>query len=334
MKDFFVKNWKKIVAVLVIIAIALFFIFRGKGTAVKTTTVQKSDLQEEMVLSGEVAATNYARLTFETPGKIVYVGVKEGDKVLKGKLISKLDTTVLNSSYQIALSNLRLYEATVANVHDQVKDHTGDETFAQKDARTTAEVNKDKAYESVTAAKRNLDGASLYAPFNGIITSLAHPFSGVYSSAGTVEAEIIDPSTMYFSVLADQTEVTKLAVGQKASIVLDSFDDKKFEGTIQNISFTPKQGETGSVYSVKVSFSGVDLVNSLFKIAMTGDSKFVVSEKKGVLNIPSNFVKQDKIGKFVKTDAKGTKLYIETGIESEENTEIIGNISEGAVIYD
>ena len=332
--NFLSTNWKKVVVLALVMAGILFFVFRNNNKSVKSTEVKRGDLKEELILSGEVDATNYAKLSFETSGKINYVGVKEGEKVNKGKLISKLDSTVLNSNYQIAMSNLRIYDATAQNVLDQVKDNSNDETFAQKDTRTTAEANKDKAYEAVIVAKRNLDGASLYAPFNGIVTYLAHPFMGVYTSLGAVEAEIIDPSTIYFDVLADQTEVTRLSVGQKVEIVLDPFEEKTFEGKVSNISFVPKIGESGSVYSVKVDFVNVDLLTSQFKISMTGDSKFVVSEKKNILFVPNNYVKQDKDGRFVKTTAKGEKLYIETGIESEEYTEIIGNITEGLTVYD
>lgn len=334
MKNIFLKHWKKIAVLLLILLVSGFFFFRSKNKVVKTSVIQKGNLKEEMVLSGEINAINYAKMTFETSGKINYVGVKEGDKVFKGKLLSKLDTTVLNSNYQTALSSLRITQATVDNVKDQVKGHANDETFAQKDLRTLAEANKDKAYEAVIAAKRNLDGASLYAPFNGIITYVAHPYSGVYVSVASNEIEIIDPSTMYLSVLADQTEVTKLKKGQSVAIVLDSFEDKEFEGIIENISFTPKVGESGSVYSIKVSFKNINLETSSFKIAMTGDAKFVISQKENILFVPSNFVKQDKNGNFIKKNKKGDKVYITTGIESENDTEIISEIKEGQVIYD
>lgn len=332
---FFIKNWKKILILsVVVIGVIIFFSLRSKKANIKEDTVKRGNIKEELILSGEISAENYAKLSFETSGKIVYVGVKEGDKVGKGKLISKLDTTVLNSSYQTALSNLRIYDATAQNILDQVKDHTKDETLAQKDLRTTAEANKDKAYEAVISAKRNLDGASLYAPFNGIITFLSHPFNGVYTNVSSIEAEIIDPKTMYFQSLADQTEVTKLTVGQKVSIILDSFENDTFEGKIENISFTPKIGETGSVYSVKVYFVGVDLINSKFKISMTGDAKFVTSEKENVLYVPTNFLKQDKVGQYLKTNTKNGKVYVKSGIESEDNTEVIGDISEGLKVYD
>ncbi len=334
MINFLKNNWKKVTVLLLILTIVAFFFFRNKNKEVKTSVVQKGNLKEEMVLSGEINAVNYAKMTFETSGKINYVGVKEGDKVLKGKLLSKLDTTVLNSSYQTALSNLRIYQATVDNVRDQVKGHDNDETFAQKDLRTTAESNKDKAYEAVVAAKRNLDGASLYAPFNGIITYVAHPYSGVYTSVASTEIEIIDPQTMYMTVLADQTEVTKLKNGQPVVIVLDPFEDKEFEGTIDTISFTPKLGESGSVYAIKVLFKNVNLETSSFKIAMTGDAKFVVSQKENIMYVPSNYVKQDKNGNFIKKNKKGEKIYVTTGIESENDTEIIGEVKEGQVVYD
>ena len=333
-KRFFKSNWKKILAVLLIISGVLFFVIRNKNKDIQTATIQKGKISEELILSGNISATNYAKLSFESSGKIVFVGTKEGETVKKGKLLSKLDTTILNSSYQNALSTLRLYEATAQNILDQVKNHSSDETYAQKDLRTTAEVNKDKAYESVISAKRSLDGASLIAPFSGIVTYLAHPFTGVFVTLGATEVELIDPATIYFDVLADQTEVIKLSVGQKAIIILDSFEDKEFEGKVENISFVPKSGESSSTYSVKVSFVGVDLVNSKFKIAMTGDAKFVVSEKNDAFYIPTNFLKQDKTGEYVKTNSKNGKVYITSGLQSEDTIEIIGEINEGQTVYD
>lgn len=330
---FFKKKWKLIFILLIIAISILFLVFKKNNKDIKTATIKNGKISEELILSGDITATNYAKLSFETSGKINYVGVKEGEVVKKGRLLSRLDSTILNSSYQIALSNLRIYEATVANIHDQVKNHDNDESYAQKDLRTTAEANKDKAYESVIAAKRNLDGASLYAPFNGIITFVTHPFPGVNVSLGAAEIEIIDPTTMYFNVLADQTEVIKLIIGQKVEIVLDSFEEKTFEGVVKNISFVPKIGESGSVYSVKVDFTGVNLLESRFKIAMTGDAKFIISEKENAFYLPSNFIKQDKAGSFIKTSLKN-KFYIKTGIESSDNTEIIGDIKEGLIVYD
>lgn len=319
---------------LVIIVGGIWYFSSKNGNDLKTTTVQKGSISEELILSGTVNATNYAQLAFETSGKIVYVGVKEGDEVKKGKLLSKLDTTLLNSEYQKAMSDRRYTQANVENIHDQVKDNDDDESYTEKDTRTLSEVSHDKAYENVIKAKRSLDGASLFAPFDGIVTSVAYPFSGINVMATIAQIELIDPTTMYMFVLADQTEVTKLFVGQKVEVILDSFDDKSFEGKIDTISFTPIAGESGSLYSIKVSFVGVDLLTSRFKIGMTGDAKFITAEKDNVLFVPSGFVNSEKGEKYVRTNPKNGRVYVEIGLESEDDTQITGDIHEGQTLYD
>jgi len=332
MKNFVLKHWKKITIIL-IIGLILFFVFRNKNSEVKTSNVQKGNLQEEMILSGNVTATNYTKLSFETAGKIIYVGVREGDKITKGKLISRLETTVLNSNYQIAMSNLRAAEATVENIHNQVKDHSGDETFAQKDLRTAAEVNKDKAYEAMLIAKRNLDGASLYAPFSGIVTYLNHPFTGVYSSFGSIEAEILDPETMYVSATIDQSDIESLINKKDGEIIFDAYLDKTYKGKIENISFAPKLGESATVYEVKISIDDIKNISQKLRIGMTSDIKFILNIKENVLFVSPQYVKEDIKGKYLLVGSKKNKVYIDLGIESNEGIEVSGKINEGDLIF-
>jgi hypothetical protein len=59
----------------------------------------------------------------------------------------------------------------------------------------------------------------------------------------------------------------------------------------------------------------------------------LISEKK-MLYLQNILIKQDNLGSYVKIDIKQKKIYIKTGIESEENTEVIGDVKEGLVVYD
>lgn len=328
-KEFVAKNWKKLLVVVIVLISIIYFVFGRKTNISKTDTVKKGSLSEELVLSGEITAKNYAKLYFETPGKINYVGVSDGDKVYKGKLLSKLDTTVLNSSYQIALSNLRAAEATVSNIHDQVKDHSGDETFAQKDLRTTAEVAKDKAYESTIIAKRNLDGASIYAPFNGIVTKVYNPYSGVYVNAQTPQIEILDPETMYFSATVDQSDITSIVDKTDCVVVFDSYPDEKYPAKIDNISFAPKAGESGIVYEVRINLNDLKTVSKKLRIGMTADATIVLKNKDNILYVPQQYVREDIKGKYILVGKKDNKVYVKTGIESDKGVEVEGDIKEG-----
>ena len=67
---------------------------------------------------------------------------------------------------------------------------------------------------------------------------------------------------------------------------------------------------------------------------MSGDAKFILSEKENVLFVPPEFVKTDTTGKYVNLTKKNNKKYIEVGIESEDKVEIKGDVNEGDIVYD
>jgi len=330
---------KKLLIIILIVAVIIGFgvwkfVISPKKNGIETTEVKKGLVAEELILSGEINADEYAKLIFPTSGDIAWVGVKEGDYVKKGQYLVKLDTTVLNSTFQQARSTLRAAEATVANVYDQVQDHSGDETYAQRDTRTTAETTKDKAYEAYVAAEYNLRHSILTSPFAGIVSYLAHPFSGVYVMATETQVEVINPETIYFDVTGDQNEVPSLFIGQKVNIVFDAIPDESFEGIVEFVSYTPKAGEAGAVYEIKVKFVKEKLDIKKFRIGMSGDAKFVIKQKDDVLYVSPQFINSDAKGKYVRLGRTNNKVYIETGIEGEERVEIKNNLKEGDVLYD
>lgn len=296
--------------------------------------IEKGTVTEDLILTGEIAAEKHARLTFPTSGKLAWVGVSEGTWVYQGQALVSLDKTPLDAAYQQAKATLRKYEATLENIHDQVKNHDRDETFATKDTRTTAEVNKDYAYDALRTAEYNLNNATLLAPFAGFISFIAHPAPGINVTLTETQVEIVDPATMYFIVSADQSEVVNLQTDQKVEIVLDSFPEDILKGKISYISHTPKADESGTVYSVKVIFDKENVNSDKIRVGMTGDAKFILGRKDEVLYVPPRFINSDAKGKFVRLGKKNSKVYIQTGIEGEERVEIIGDIKEGDMVFD
>lgn len=319
-----------VLIVAAVIGGGVFWWFRNRATAV-TATVQRGGVVEELILSGEVKAEEHAELSFQSSGELVYIGVSEGDQVSEGQLLAKLETVTLNAAYQQALSNLRAAEANVQKIHDEVKDHDKDETFTQKVTRTNAEVAKDNAYEAVIIARRNLRNAGLVAPFDGTVVKITNPFSGINTTFSQSQVELVNFETIYFEVSADQTEVTQLSLGQEVEIVLDAFEDETLKGIVDYIGSTPKAGEVGTIYEIKVRF--VDNNLNRLKIGMTGDAKFVTERKENVLYVDPAFLSSDKDGSYLTVDGK-RKVYVTTGLEGDDRTEVSGEIREGMTIYD
>lgn len=332
----FLKRKKLILIIVIFLAVGFLlvrkYVFPSKG-GVETTRVEQGTVREELVLSGQVEADEHANLSFLTSGELDYVGVTEGQEVEKGDVLARLNTTILYQTYLSAEADLRRFDASRDKTYDDVQGHAKDETFAQIETRTIAETNRDKAYGAYLAAQQNLAYATLRAPFDGIVTSITHPFTGVNTSLMESQIEIVNPSTIYFAVSADQTEVTNLKVGQKVNLILDSYPTEEIQGEVTYISYTPKIGDVGTVYEVKVKALG-QIDTAKIRIGMSGDAKFVLSEKDNVLYIPPKFIKTDVNGKYVKKDSKNNKVHIEVGVEGEERVEIKGDIKEGDILYD
>lgn len=327
---------KKFIALIIVVVLGIggFSYFRSRnGEDVETATVERGDIQTELILSGEIIAEEHVKLPFDASGKINWVGVQEGDWVEEGQSLAKRDTVLLYKDLQKAEAAFRAANATRERVHDDVRGHDEDEDFEQREDRTVAEVAQDRAYYDIQKAKKDLAEANLISPITGLVTQVANPFTGVNTLATQAQFEIVNPDSIYLQVSADQTEVIDLFQDQLVTIILDAFDDQEFTGTIDRISFTPNTGDTGTVYNVKVIFQDLNNTDYQYRVGMTGDALFVTEKSAEVLHVPLQFVKEDEEGKYIQLGSPDNKVYIETGIENDEYVEVIGEVGEGDVVF-
>ena len=330
--SFLKRRW--VVALLLIVAVFVVWkqFFGGKENDQITTEVKRGTVREELILLGDVQADEHTQLTFFSPGELSWIGVEEGDGVKKGQLLARLDLTVVAANYEIALADLHAAEAMLDRVYDDIQGHDKDESFLYREIRTQAESAKDKAYRAYTIARRNLANSNIRAPFDGIVTAIAHPYGGVNVFQTEPQIEILNPDTLYFRVRVDQTEVTELFVGQRVVIVLDTFPEEELWGEVNYIGYTPKVGELGTVYLVKVILEEVPDINRI-RIGMTGDAKFTLEERNNVLYLPPRFVKTDSEGRYVNLGRRNNKTYVEVGIEGEDRVEIKKGVSEEDIVF-
>lgn len=328
---------KLLVVVIIVVLIGGGVMWRrfNKKNGLEMAEVSRGTVQEELILSGEVKATEHANMAFLSSGEISSVFVNEGDFVKKGAALAKLDTELVSRDLERAKSDLRSAEATLERVYDDVKDSDSDETFTEKEDRTIAEVAKDKAYDALKKAEKNIQNSTLLAPFDGIIVDIVNPFSGVSTLVTQTQIEIINPNSVYFEVVADQTEVIALTKNSSAEVILDSYPEYAFGGTITDISYSPSSDEVGTVYAVKVSLNVQELIDRGVKIGMSGDARFVLDEVTDVLYVPTGFIKSGDDGKYILGNGGNKEILVDVGIEGEERVEVKGEeISEGMVIYD
>eukprot|EP01012_Entosiphon_sulcatum_P015275 TRINITY_DN20264_c0_g1_i1.p1 TRINITY_DN20264_c0_g1~~TRINITY_DN20264_c0_g1_i1.p1 ORF type:complete len:444 (-),score=56.24 TRINITY_DN20264_c0_g1_i1:704-2035(-) len=123
-----------------------------------------------------------------------------------------------------------------------------------KAAYLTAKANLASAKENVTGAKftleqtganvkeagANLAKTTIYAPVDGVVSKLSIELGdrilGTSQMAGTEIMRISNLSSMEVNVDVNENDITRVKVGDKASIEVDAFSDKKFRGVVTEIA--------------------------------------------------------------------------------------------------
>jgi RND family efflux transporter MFP subunit len=326
------------VITLVIIALLVYWrysAYQNGGIEVETAKVGYGKLVESVDASGEVAADKAANLAFQTAGEVEELNFKEGDEVKKGDIIAKLDTTILYDSYLTAEATLRAAQASLDSVYDQVQGHENDETFAQRSTRTTAETTKDKAYWAFVTASKNLNGAYIKAPFDGILTQVPdNIYPGAYVSVPTTATfQVTGPETTYFQAEVNEADIYKFTSGAKADITLDAYPDEILGGQVYGLNFVSVTTSTGGT-AYKVQITLPENKDLKYKVGMNGDAEVILTQKDHVLTIPINATVEegDKTYVWIVENKHTKKAEVETGISSTNDIEVVSGLSENGIV--
>jgi RND family efflux transporter MFP subunit len=337
MIEFLKKRWY-FLAIILLVFVLIFTQTQAKKTEVEEKmTVKKQNLKETLTLSGEIDAEEKVSLKFQTSGRLAWVGVKEGDYVKKYQAIASLDKRDLKNRLDKYLNNYlkqrNSFEQTKDDYEETYEFSTGDLHKRAKRILENSQYDLNSAVLEVEYQNLLLEYADLWTPIEGIVTNIDVPNPGVNITPATANFEIVNPKTLYFSATVEQADVVNLKEGMKGKLMLDSFSDFEDEVKISYISFSPKSGETGKVYQIKLELSEKTKKLPL-RLGMTGDVEFLVKEKNNVIALPSRFIKKDKEGSyvFVKENNKKIKKYIKIEEEIDGKIVIKSGLNEGEII--
>lgn len=318
---------KKVLA----LAVAAFVIFQiiTRGSAntklITTASVDKKSIESQVSASGVIKSDQQTKLLFPVGGKVAWIGVRKGDYVYRGQAIASLDATnfqvALRQAQQDVIAADALLQQTYNNIH-----LSGVENFDQRVQRTSAEAQKNKAYDAMKKAEKDLADLTIYAPFTGTITDLTI-VPGQQVTASLQVGEIVGVGNIYFSADVDETDVIKVEPGQKATIILDAFD-ASFETIVNQVSESATTTSTGATAFETI----LDLPKENdFKIGMNGEAQITTKSTQDASVIPidaivdNNFVWVKKAGTF-------QKVQIETGIESDTEVQVTTGLEPDQII--
>lgn len=331
---FLKKRWYLFVIILLIVVVYFYNQTTVSAKKIKDSrySIKRQNLRETLSLSGEVEADEHVVLRFQSSGRLAWVGVKEGETVKKFQSVASLDQRDLKKRLEKSLYQY----AAERNSFEQSKDDNqriGDQPIRENGDRMkrileNAQGDLSSSVIDVELTALTLEYANLWTPIDGIVIRVDTKFPGVNITPTGAEFEILNPETVYFSFTADQTEIIKLREGLPGELVFDSFPDETETGSIYYISYTPKQGETGTVYEGRIHIPKEKTAK--LRLGMTGDVSFNLQEKNNVIAIPSNYVKTDSKGKYVDklVNDSPVKTYIKVSSEIDGFYEVLKGLQE------
>jgi HlyD family secretion protein len=203
-------------------------------------------------------------------------------------------------------------------------------------ARSKAQVAQMQA--ALDSAEEDLSNSTIVSPMDGLVLSRDVEVGDAVSSIlilgsqATLVMTLGDVSEVYVKGKVDEADISKVYMGQRSRIVVESLKDKKFEGKVTKISPMGVEKDNVTTFEVKVSIQNP---TGELKANMTANAEIILEEKHDVLQLPEAAVIYDKDrNTFVETPAPGVKtgkqkLPVKLGISNGVKTELISGLKEG-----
>ncbi len=263
-----------IIAVVVIAVVA--FALMGKkdtGVTVNVETVQKKDIVQVVTASGKIYPKVEVKISPDVSGEVIELAIEEGQIVRKGDFLARIkpdfyvfqkdqseanltSATAMSSSSEAQLDKARTEYKRVKEMYDK-KLVSDQEVEAAKTTLHVAEQSAISNKADITRAKASLDQSmeslrktSLYAPIDGIVSSLTvekgERVVGTSQFSGTEIMRVADFGKMEVRVNVNENDVINVNIGDTARISVDAMKGKTFVGTVTEIAHTPVTSGAGT----------------------------------------------------------------------------------------
>lgn len=372
------KRTRIIIAVVAVLLIAgivgASIASKGKeGTPVTFGKVERMDLTSKVTANGQIDAQRKVDLSANVMGQIVNLAVREGDVVKKGDFLLQIDQKQLaasargaEASMQALFSDRDAARAQLADAqltYDRARRNAAQQIIPQAEldrARTSLDAARAnvsaidqriaQARANVAAARDTLSKTTITAPMAGTITALPVEEGevaviGTMNNPGTKLLTIADMSVVEAVMEVDETDIPNVKVGQRATVTIDAYPNKTFEGVVTEVGSSPMtaQGAGTSTeavnFEVKIQLSrppagvrpgfsaSADIITGTRSKALAIPIQALVVREK-----PNTKPPQDEEGVYVHKDGKVQFVPVVTGLAGDSSIEIVRGLSEGQQI--
>lgn len=198
---------------------------------------------------------------------------------------------------------------------------------------------------ALSAAWLSLQESSpvIYAPITGtvsglsiqsgdVITSSSNNNSSDSSSTSSNKVANISTNTMpTLSFGLTEIDVTKVKIGNLATVTLDAFPNKTFTGKVSSIDTVGETTSDVTNYPITIK---LDLDDNQILANMSASANIITQQKSDIITVPTSAINTSENTSYIQVMKNGTPTQVEvtTGIASDTKTEVLSGLSVGDVI--
>lgn len=308
--------------------------------------VKSMNLPSQVIATGTVTPRVGAEIKVgpRVSGQLKKLNVKIGDVVKKGDVLAVLEEKDLQANVDKA--EAQLHAAKAAEVYTSANYErlaallpkgyvSKDAVEAARQARDSAVANVKSAQASLDYAKVQLSYATITAPIDGVVESVATNEGETVAASFNAPTfvTLIDLSRLEVDAFVDEVDIGGVKVGQSASFTVDAFPNKTFKGTVEAIH--PQAVIQDNVVNYDVIIGINDAFEGILRPTMTANVTITLDTLSGVLAIPLRAVKRENGKTFVMVPGgKGmVQRPVTLGRESGDFVQVKAGLSEGDKVF-
>src|SRR6476619_2626828 len=246
---------------------------REKPIPVTTEKAIRKTIVQTVSATGKIQPEVEVKISPEVAGEITELPVEDGMRVKKGDLLVKIKPDsykALLEQQEAAISaakatNLQQKATMMKTEHDlkRAEDLFNKKLISEQEynagqaaydvAKNTHESSLheiERAEASSSQARDQLSKTTIYSPLEGTITilnsKLGERLVATGQFAGTEVMRVADLTHMQAIVDVNENDVVNVKLGDKASVKIDAYGDRKFKGVVQQIANTGKTTGSGT----------------------------------------------------------------------------------------
>jgi len=261
--------------------------------------VERRDIIVNAQAAGAIQADTTVEVKSKASGEVLKLSAETGQLIKQGTLLVHIDPRNAKNALAQAQANLDVAQAKLANATSQKR--RADELFK---TRAITEEEHDSALldysdaksqvvnaqVAVDNAKIQLEDTDIRAPVTGTIIELDIERGTVIASAtsnvsgGTTLLKMANLDLIQVNTLVDETDVGKVQPGQDATVTVDAFPNRTFDGTVLKIEPQAQVQQNVTVFPVLVRIHNE---NGLLRPGMNTEVEIHVGQRDSVLAVPN-----------------------------------------------